>query len=141
MVHQRILPAEHLRPQLFRERWQNLNGWWEFEIDHGRSGKDRKFYERKELSGKIWYPSAPKASCLGWSIGILWRRCGIAWEFELPPGWGEGNRVLLHFEAVDYYTEVWINGVSVGSHRGGFTPFTFDITDHLVAARMCYGLC
>lgn len=141
MVHQRIPRPEHPRPQLFRERWQNLNGWWEFEIDHGRSGKDRKFYERKELSGKILVPFCPESKLSGVEyrdfVAAVWYRR----EFELPPGWGEGNRVLLHFEAVDYYTEVWINGVSVGSHRGGFTPFTFDITDHLVAGTNVLTVC
>ena len=51
-------------------------------------------------------------------------------EFTLPDDWNSG-RVLIHFGAVDYDSEVWVNGQSVGTHRGGYTPFTFDITDFL----------
>ena len=58
--------------------------------------------------------------------------CGTNAIFSVPSKW-KGERVLLHFGAVDWKTDVWVNGVKVGSHTGGFTPFSFDITPALAA--------
>ncbi|MGI6165394.1 MAG: glycoside hydrolase family 2 protein [Limnochordia bacterium] len=132
---------EYPRPQLVRDKWLNINGWWEFEIDHGRSGKERQFFDREELSGKILVPFCPesKLSGVGYRdfMAVVWYRR----EFDLPAGWERGNRILLHFEAVDYSTEVWVNGVSVGTHRGGYTPFTFDITEQLSSTTNVITVC
>ncbi len=121
---------EYPRPIMVRDRWLNLNGCWEFEIDHGRSGKARKRFEADRLEGKIIVPFCPESKLSGveykdFMAAVWYRR-----EFTIPGDWNSG-RVLIHFGAVDYDTEVWINGKSVGTHRGGYTPFTFDITDYL----------
>ncbi len=121
---------EYPRPQMVRDKWMNLNGCWEFEMDHGKSGKARKLYEAPKLEGKIIVPFCPESKLSGveykdFMAAVWYRR-----EFTIPDDWASG-RVLLHFGAVDYYTEIWINSVSIGNHMGGYTPFTFDITDYL----------
>jgi beta-galactosidase/beta-glucuronidase len=112
---------------MVRDRWVNLNGRWEFEIDHGRSGRERKLREAKALKGCIVVPFCPESKLSGieykdFTAAVWYRRV-----FTIPEDWTSG-RILLHFGAVDYDTEVWINGISAGTHRGGYTPFSFDVT-------------
>lgn len=119
---------EYPRPQMVRDKWMNLNGWWEFEIDHGNSGKERRFFEREKLDSKILVPFCPESKLSGveykdFMAAVWYRR-----EFTVPEDWF-AQRIILHFGAVDYDTEVWVNGKSVGTHRGGYTSFSFDITD------------
>lgn len=117
---------EYPRPQFVRREWACLNGEWEFEIDRGDSGLERGLLERP-LKEKIIVPFCPESGLSG--IGIVdflsavWYRRRV----EIPPAWAE-RKVLLHFQAVDYDATVWVNGKEVGRHRGGFTPFTCDIT-------------
>jgi len=119
--------AEYPRPQFVREQWQCLNGEWEFEIDPGDSGLERGLLDRP-LLGKIVAPFCPESVLSG--IGntdfmrAVWYRRAVA----VPAGWS-GMRVLLHFQAVDYDATVWVNGVEVARHRGGFTPITCDLSD------------
>ncbi|MBB3108836.1 beta-galactosidase/beta-glucuronidase [Paenibacillus phyllosphaerae] len=119
---------EYPRPQWVRPEWINLNGPWQFEIDHGKSGKESGYAEAgRELSGTITVPFAPESKLSGveykdFMAAVWYRR-----EVTLPESW-QGGRVLLHFGAVDYETEVWVNGVSVGKHRGGYSSFSFDMT-------------
>lgn len=129
MTHFNSVPRpEYPRPQFVRPDWINLNGQWQFEIDHGKSGKERGYTESgHDLSGTITVPFCPESKLSGVEykdfIAAVWYKR----EFTLPETWTNG-RILLHFGAVDYETEVWINGVSVGTHRGGYSPFSFDIT-------------
>lgn len=121
---------EYPRPQLVRQRWLNLNGEWEFEIDQAGSGLERGFEKRSELSGKIVVPFCPESKLSGighsdFMQGVWYRR-----EFEIPKDWA-GKRVLLHFGAVDYHTVVWVNAGRAGEHRGGYSSFCFDITEYL----------
>lgn len=117
---------EYPRPQLVRDTWLNLNGRWEFEIDHGDSGIERDLLNR-ELADSILVPFAPEstASGIGYTdfMAAVWYRRTVT----VPAAW-DGQRVLLHFGAVDQDATVWVNGQEVGRHRGGFTPFTLDIT-------------
>ena len=116
---------EYPRPQFRRDDWLCLNGEWQFEIDRGDSGLERGLLHR-ELTAKIVVPFCPECKLSG--IGDLdyhnavWYRRSVT----IPQGWA-GRRVLLHFQAVDYDTTVWVNGTEVGRHRGGFTPFTCDL--------------
>lgn len=120
--------CEYPRPQMVRDKWINLNGCWEFEIDHGKSGRERKLYQADHLKEKIIVPFCPESKL----SGVIYRDfIAAAWyrrEFTIPDEW-HSNRILIHFGAVDYDAEVWINGVSAGRHKGGYTPFTFDITN------------
>ncbi|MEV4579876.1 sugar-binding domain-containing protein [Nonomuraea jabiensis] len=117
---------EYPRPQLVRTDWLNLNGPWQFEIDAGDSGLERGLRER-ELSGTITVPFAPESELSGLGhtdfMEAVWYRRTVT----IPAAWA-GRRTLLHFGAVDHDATVWVNGVEVARHRGGFTPFTADLS-------------
>jgi len=118
---------EYPRPQLRREEWRNLNGTWAFEIDHGASGRDRALPSADGLNDDITVPFPPESELSGIEsvdfMDAVWYRR----EIDVPEAWSEG-RIKLHFGAVDYEAEVWVNGESVGTHRGGYTSFSIDIT-------------
>jgi hypothetical protein len=119
-VHQ-----EYPRPQMVRKDWLNLNGLWEYAIRAKDAPQPGKF------DGEILVPFAAESalSGVGKAVGEanrLWYRR----TFEIPKSWA-GKRILLHFGAVDWDATVWVNGKELGSHRGGYDAFTFDITDAL----------
>lgn len=136
MAHSASVPRpEYPRPGFVRPEWLNLNGEWQFEIDHGKSGKERGYSEKgHELTGKITVPFCPESRLSGVGYTDFMAAVWYKREFTLPENWTAG-RTLLHFGAVDYMAEVWVNGISAGTHRGGYTPFCFDITAHLAAGR------
>ncbi len=121
---------EYPRPQFVRAEWLNLNGDWEFEVDRADTGLERGLLERS-LNSMILVPFAPESTASGVGLtdflNAVWYRRSV----ELPPAWA-GRRVLLNFGAVDHDATVWVNGVEVGRHRGGFSSFGFDITDALM---------
>ncbi len=117
---------EYPRPQLERESWKNLNGLWSYAIQ-AKGGTTPT-----QWGGKILVPFAPESKLSG--VGKTLEPDQELWysrTFQIA----EPKRTELHFEAVDYETKVWINGTEVGSHIGGHTPFTFDITDQLKAGE------
>ncbi|MGM1045869.1 MAG: glycoside hydrolase family 2 protein [Bacillota bacterium] len=134
MTHFNSVPRpEYPRPQWVRPDWINLNGQWQFEIDHGKSGKERGYAESgHDLSGTITVPFCPESKLSGVEYKDFMAAVWYKREFTVPETWTNG-RILLHFGAVDYETEVWVNGVSVGTHRGGYSPFSFDITSSVRA--------
>ena len=117
---------EYPRPQFVRKAWLNLNGIWEFQ-----RGKDSSeaVPVGKILSSSILlpYPAESALSGVMEHYDRLWYRR----SFSVPKNWGE-RQVLLHFGAVDYESEVFINGHSVGIHRGGYDPFSYDVSAHLL---------
>ena len=125
MSSQEIPRPEHPRPQFKRSDWMNLNGEWQFEIDAGDSGVERNLHT-SELSGKIQVPFCPESDLSGVGhkdfMGAVWYRRTV----DAPADW-QGKKMLLHFQAVDYDTTVWVNGKEAGRHRGGFTSFTVDL--------------
>lgn len=121
---------EYPRPQFVRENWLNLNGTWQFEIDHGKSGIARKLQEADKLSGTIVVPFCPESKLSGVEYKDFMAAVWYKREFTVPDNWLSG-RILLHFGAVDNETQVWINGVFAGRHKGGYSSFTFDITAHV----------
>ncbi|MBU6531727.1 glycoside hydrolase family 2 protein [Streptomyces mayonensis] len=125
--HEELPRPEYPRPQFRRERWLNLNGRWEFEIDRSDTGLERGLVER-ELAGGIMVPFAPEARLSGVGEQDFMRAVWYRRTLTVPREW-DGERLLLHFGAVDHDATVWVNGTEVGRHRGGFTGFTVDITD------------
>lgn len=131
---------EHPRPQFVRPTWMNLNGAWQFEIDHGASGRERGLVEKAPLDGTILVPFCPESElsgvgCKDFMAAVWYRR-----SFTLPKD-AAGQRVLLHFGAVDYRCEAWVNGQSVGVHEGGYASFTFEITGALVPGENTLVVC
>ncbi len=118
---------EYPRPQFQRERWLCLNGTWDFAFGDEAPGTARRAFDRT-----IMVPFAYQSRLSG--IGdrtvqpVVWYRR----SFAVPHEW-KGSRLLLHFGAVDYGSEVWLNGERLGCHEGGYTPASFEVT-HSVRA-------
>jgi beta-galactosidase/beta-glucuronidase len=121
---------EYPRPQLVREPWINLNGKWEFEIDNAMVGFAKKYYEREHLDGEITVPFCPESVLSGIGNVDYMNAVWYKRDLDIPAEW-KGKSILVHFGAVDYFARVWVNGKFVGEHRGGYTPFSVDITDAL----------
>ncbi|MFZ2636387.1 MAG: sugar-binding domain-containing protein [Rectinemataceae bacterium] len=141
---QAIPRPEHPRPDFERNDWLNLNGTWGFAFDDEEAGlRERWFAEEvaptakhgaksqfdREIIVPFCYQS--KASGIGDEAmhDVMWYRR----NFD-PPASFAGKRVFVNFGAVDYEASVWVNGIAVGSHRGGHSPFAIDISDALKSA-------
>ena len=116
---------EYPRPQLVRDNWKSLSGLWDYSITTSAELMPKTF------QGKILVPFAVESalSGVGKNVGpdnILWYRT----KFNVPSTFRKRN-ILLHFEAVDWSAEVYLNGVKIGTHQGGYDPFTFDITSFI----------
>ena len=120
----KVLP-EYPRPQLVRAEWQNLNGLWNYAITDLNAAKPQAF------DGEILVPFAIESALSGvqkhpTEKQLLWYER----EFTVPAQW-MSQRVMLNFGAVDWSADVYVNGSLVGSHTGGYTPFSCDITEAL----------
>nr|WP_228724219.1 sugar-binding domain-containing protein [Spirosoma sp. KUDC1026] len=116
---------EYPRPQMVRPQWQNLNGLWEYAITPKAAPAPTSF------SGQILVPFALESTLSKVTKPLtdeqrLWYRRNVT----IPRDWS-GQRVLMHFGAVDYECSLWVNGGLVGSHTGGSDAFSFDITEYL----------
>ena len=121
---------EYPRPQLVREHWLNLNGLWEYAIQPKGEGIPQRWETDRIL---VPFPVESALSGIMRFVGPdnkLWYRRSFSVpskDGKLDPAWADKN-VLLHFGAVDWETTVWVNGKEVGTHRGGYDPFTFDLS-------------
>lgn len=117
---------EYPRPQMVRNSWQNLNGLWDYSIQPKGNPIPT------EYSGKILVPF-----CIESSLSGIQKTVGESNElwyhrtFVIPANWRD-KKLLLHFGAVDWRTEVWVNEIKIGVHEGGYTPFSWDISPFLV---------
>ena len=115
---------EYPRPQMVRSEWMNLNGLWSYAITEASA-------EEFQSEGKILVPFAVESSLSG--VGRRLTPEQALWyerEFIVPKKW-KGKNVMLNFGAIDWHSEVYVNGVLVGEHKGGYDPFSFDVTPYL----------
>ncbi|MBN1873055.1 MAG: beta-glucuronidase [Anaerolineae bacterium] len=135
MSDTQIPRPEYPRPQFERDTWVNLNGTWTCVFDFGKSGHQRGYAASKGFAdsafgGEISVPFCPESKLSGVQYTDFIESMWYHRTLEIPADWA-GQRILLHFGAVDYESEVFINGTSVGRHWGGTTAFSFDITSHV----------
>jgi beta-galactosidase/beta-glucuronidase len=136
--------SEHYpRPLLRREHWQDLCGPWRFATDDRDEGRDNGWHrDETPYTRTIEVPYPPESELSGIDDQtphpVVWYRRTMRLDRTPMPG----ERVLLHAGAVDYRADVWVNGVHVGAHEGGHTPFTFDVTaalgdheEHVIVVR------
>ena len=118
---------EYPRPQMVRRDWANLNGLWEMQF--GKEGEAPPF--GKTLADQILVPYPVESALSGVMKPVPDGRVWYRRTFEVPASWRTGKRLLLHFGAVDYEATVWVNGREMGTHKGGYDGFSFDITPAL----------
>ena len=120
--------AEYPRPQMIRDRWMNLNGLWDYAITASDAAPEK-------MDGKILVPFAVESALSG--VGRAVTENDALWyerEFTIPEDWA-GQRIILHFGAVDWKAEVFVDEQFAGEHTGGYSPFSFDVTDLLGKGR------
>jgi beta-galactosidase/beta-glucuronidase len=121
---------EYPRPQFERDCWMNLNGEWDFAFDDNNEGIKNKWYEKPEFNQKIIVPYTYQSELSGINNqdfhDIVWYSRKFSLTDEL-----KSKRILLHFGAVDYSADVWVNGQHLIYHEGGHVPFSVDITEYL----------
>ncbi len=119
-----VLP-EYPRPIMERSEWKNLNGSWKYAIT------PKGTFAPASYQGEILVPFAIESALSG--VGKTVSEQQELWyqrTFDIPSGW-HNKEILLHFGAVDWKADVWVNDIKVGEHTGGFTPFSFNITSVL----------
>lgn len=123
---------EHPRPDFQRVTWQNLNGEWNFALDPDDRGLKENWAGRNALPDRIIVPYPVESELSGvhnlHPPEVCWylKKFDLGPELQFSPGNG---RLLLHFGAVDYHAMVWLNGMKLGEHVGGYSPFEFDVTE------------
>ncbi|HVW59020.1 MAG TPA: glycoside hydrolase family 2 TIM barrel-domain containing protein, partial [Puia sp.] len=126
-VSEKNAHPEYPRPQLVRKEWKSLNGKWDYAITPVLAAMPLGW----EGSILVPYPVESMLSGVKKKVGpdsVLWYHR----RFDIPAGWKKGGqRIILHFEAVDWQAKLWVNGKRVGEHNGGYDAFSFDITDAL----------
>ncbi len=118
-----VLP-EYPRPQLVRSNWMNLNGVWQFQP----GATNDPVPAGQNLAGVILVPFPMESALSGvmqYSMFSWYRQ-----TFTVPSSWS-GQRIILHFDAVNWRSQIYVNGQSVGIHTGGYDPFSYDITPYL----------
>lgn len=132
--------TEYPQPQFQRENWTNLNGSWDFDFDDQNQGVRDQWYQQEKLTQKIEVPFAYQTELSGIDDqsehSVVWYQR----HFQIDQSTNEVT--ILHFGAVDFKADIWIDGQHVGTHSGGHTSFSFDITnfvkdgtDHVMTVR------
>ncbi len=116
---------EYPRPQMLRPEWKSLNGLWDYAVTPKSEARPKTF------DGKILVPFAIESSLSG--VGKALTPDDALWystSFSVPSNW-KGKRLILNFDAVDWKAEVFVNDIKVGSHTGGYTRFSLDVTPYV----------
>ena len=130
-AEERIPKPEHPTPDAARVHWKNLNGPWSFRFDPKDEGRSGGWSEPEApgFDSTIMVPFGWESELSG--IQRMDYR-GVAWyrrTFRVPEDFPRADRVRLHFGAVDWLADVWVNGRHVATHEGGYTPFSADVTE------------
>lgn len=127
---------EYPRPQFQRKNWLNLNGQWEFAFDDSNQGIKQKWFFKFPSQKTIQVPfvyQSPLSKINDQSFhDVVWYQRG----FTLPKNFSQ--ILILHFGAVDYQADIWLDGHFVGQHEGGETSFSFDITSFVGESKKHY---
>jgi beta-galactosidase/beta-glucuronidase len=127
--------AEYPRPQFERSEWINLNGEWTYELDLVNTGFERKFFQSNGFGNKIIVPFCPESKLSGVEhkdiiTGIWYHR-----TIQAPAAWSQ-KKIMLHFGAVYYESEIYVDGNFVGRHFGGSSSFALDVTKYLADGKV-----
>lgn len=122
---------EYPRPQFVRERWQALNGEWDFTFDDDNLGLLEEWHKEKIKDKTIIVPYAYQSELSGIQDQAVHTIVWYQRDFSIPEEW-QKSQIILNFNAVDYRSTIWVNGKLVGVNKGGYVGFKFDITDCLV---------
>lgn len=127
--HAKCYKKDYPRPRLVRGGNFSLNGKWKFAFDDKNEGERLRFFEKGDFGGTITVPFDYRTEASGVADpsdhSILWY--SKTFSYSLP----KSRRLLLHFEGADYFCKVWLNGYLLGTHTGGYSRFSFDVTDYL----------
>lgn len=120
---------DYPRPQLVRDNWQNLNGVWDFAFDDEKVGEEKGWYSQFPKEKEIRVPFSYETKLSGIQDesrhDVVWYHKTIVLDGKQLAE----KKTILHFEGTDYYTKVWVNGKMVGTHTGGYSRFSLDITE------------
>jgi beta-galactosidase/beta-glucuronidase len=119
---------QYPRPKLARSQWQSLNGIWTYANGSGKGDLSTPPFNQN-LSREVLVPFCLESGLSGIQ-GVNTIYSWYRTTFAVPPNW-TGDRVLLHFGAVDYEATVFVNGRTATFHRGGYSAFSLDVTDYL----------
>ncbi len=121
---------EYPRPQFKRDKWKNLNGNWNFNFDDQNIGEKNSWFKKEKFTQEIKVPFTYESKKSGINDRSPHEYIWYQRKFEISDN-KKDNKVILHFAASDYITKVWINGNYIGKHQGGYTSFSFDITNEI----------
>lgn len=130
MVNKSIPRKEYPRPQLERKEWMNLNGEWNFKFDKDNIGEKEKWYTKANFDKKIIVPFTYETKASGIGEDIICPNIWYQKKIKIPIEY-KGKEIVLHFQAADYITKLWVNGRFVGERKGGQIALSFKITEYL----------
>lgn len=120
---------DYPRPQFVRNDWASLNGIWNFSFDDGNKGEAEGWYKSFHREKEICVPFTYETRKSNIHDEEIHHYVWYARKFEADKTKTTRNKLILHFEGSDFLTKVWINGQLAGMHEGGYSRFSFDITN------------
>ena len=120
---------DYPRPQFVRKDWENLNGIWDFAFDDTNCGEKAKWYQDFKATHQIQVPFTYETKLSGIGDETVHKNVWYRKTITVDGSKLEKNDYILYFEGSDYVTKLWVNGQFAGSHKGGYSRFSFDITN------------